>query len=244
MKTFVQISLMSLCFMMTACGPKAVENAVDPSASTQDSEAQAQNASTMTAVDKTLTDKGEFGSVTVHYPSFGRAQLDSAIEKVAQNALEKARTDLQQKVDEDKAGGMANDMAEYYHETKYEVTLASADAVDIAFLHEGYMGGAHGYMRYQTVMLDGNGNAIDPWSLFANESEALNRMSEESRKQLVAQITDSENVEDMVKGGTEPTRENFRNIVRTEKGFRVYFDPYSVAPGSEGGMFVDFIDLK
>ncbi len=183
------------------------------------------------------------GGVTgdFHYPQFGHSAIDTAIENYAKQSMKDASASLK---------GMAANEANLPNEERtpftakllYEVIRNQPDGADVMFEHIEYTGGAHDAMALSTMMLDKDGNQVDPWSLFENVDEELPKISAEARRQLREKLSEDnlEAIESMIEGGTEPKRENFKHIVRTDTGVRIYFDPYSVAPWAAGIQYIDY----
>ena len=190
-----------------------------------------------THVDKVIASEENGVRIDVHYPEFGSSAMDTVLEKKAKQYALEGRTRLEQM----RSAG-PDDMVPFYdYSMSYEVVRSQADAADVVFTHSEYTGGAHGLSALETIMLDRDGNEIDPWSLFDDVESELPKISEAARKQLVEQLRDDyEDVESMIKKGTEPDRVNFSHMVRTDKGVRIYFDPYSVAPWSAGVLYIDY----
>lgn len=187
-------------------------------------------------IEKVIASEENGVRIDVHYPEFGVSAIDTVLENKAKKYVNenKARLEKQRK-------DYPDEMIPFYeYGMTYEVVRSSSDSADIVLSHNEYTGGAHGMTALETVMLDKDGNEIDPWSLFENVDEELPKMSEEARRQLKEKLSDFEDIEMMIDSGTEPKRENFRNMVRTDKGVRIYFDPYSVAPWAAGILYIDY----
>lgn len=237
-------SALGLSGMLLACSPtagsgNAVNNAVDSSVAEPVAVEKVDSDAPMNAVEKVISAKESYGSFKFKYPEFGNARIDATIAKLVEEEMEYAKQDVEKRYNEDKENFPVDELAEYAHLLSYEIVQAKKDAVDIVFIHEGYTGGAHGFLFHQCISLDADGNPVDPWAILGMDEATLNRVSEISRKQLREKIEDPENIADMIDGGTEPEFSNFKNIVRTEDGFRIYFDPYSVAPWAVGVLYVD-----
>lgn len=94
-----------------------------------------------------------------------------------------------------------------------------------------YLGGAHGnlgvFTRNYTVP---DGRAFTLTELFRRPDTAVRLFSELSRRELIERGLPA----DMVDPGTEPDIENFSAFLLSSDGIVLYFNPYQVAPWSEG----------
>lgn len=215
-----------------AAEPEKAEPAADEKAEEKkDSETSVQSHS-----DKVIKSEKNGVRIDVHYPEFGNDDLDNAIRKKAESA---ARSE-QNRLADLRAEESDDLMNIYEYNLSYDVVRSRSDSADVMLMHNEYTGGAHGSTKLEAMMLDANGKQIDPWSVFDNPDEELQKISAEARRQLVERYSNVEGIEEMIQKGTEPKRENYKHMVRTEDGVRVYFEPYTIAPGSEGVLYIDY----
>ena len=94
-----------------------------------------------------------------------------------------------------------------------------------------YIGGAHGnvVMHARNYRLP-EGTPVGFDDMFREPERALHLISALARGQLLQRGLP----ESMVEPGTEPERENFQTFRLEKDGITFYFDPYQVAPWSEG----------
>ncbi len=190
------------------------------------------------AKDKVIKKESEHVTIDMHYPEFGVSAMDTALEKIVQSRAKESEIRLNGMAS--RPGAFDGAVDKYESGMFYEVVRSRSDAADVVLSRTEYTGGAHGSLEIETIMLDGDGNQIDPWSLFKDPDAELEKISEVARAQLREKLSGYDDVDEMIRKGTEPNRGNFKHIVRTDKGIRIYFEPYSVAPASEGVLFIDY----
>ncbi len=94
-----------------------------------------------------------------------------------------------------------------------------------------YTGGAHGNLTLKTqnyALPEGKSLAFK--DLFRNPEKALEQVSLLARQNLKTRGLPA----DMVESGTEPEESNFKVFLLDNDGIILYFEPYQVAPWSEG----------
>ncbi len=193
------------------------------------------------ATDKKIETKEEYGAFDFQYPAFGIAEIDKTIEQYAKDAMEKSKEELSSRYEDDKNSLSREELDGFHHTMEYEIVRSDAEnGVDVLFIHEGYTGGAHGFFFVEPLMIDKSGKILTLSDIYDDVPAALQRLSEESRRILPQAVDNAEEFEDMFKDGTSPEPENYSAILRTSKGVRVYFNPYSVAPWSAGILAIDF----
>ena len=113
---------------------------------------------------------------------------------------------------------------ENYSSKKYESFL---------FFTTNYTGGAHPYTTLWTVNYDKKEQkfvSID--TLINKEKNFLKKVSKSIQSDLLMnpKVINSA----MLFAGTYPSKENFQNVIFTEKNLLFFFPPYQVAPYSSG----------
>lgn len=93
-------------------------------------------------------------------------------------------------------------------------------------------GGAHPNTYITTVTYNTKTNElVTIETLNKDYPELIKKLSELSYNKLKEnEIIKQINSEDMLKDGTKPTLENFRNFAFTKEGMRIFFEKYQVAP--------------
>ncbi len=194
----------------------------------------------MEAVEHVAERQEDCMDIRLVYPTVGNAAIDAQIEAFVKAYDARMHDEIAPICSEISEEALADGMR-YSYGMWYEAIRVDADAVDLLFYLRSYTGGAHDALALETMSFDTKtGARLDPLSLIdADEAKALARLSEVSRAKLPEKLQDVDDPMSMIEAGTEPVRENFTNIVRTETGVRVYFDPYAVAPWAVGILFVD-----
>ena len=94
-----------------------------------------------------------------------------------------------------------------------------------------YTGGAHGMLVRKTFSFNKEGQLLTISSLFKNGLDGLPTFATLAQKELLkregAQV-------DWIKDGAGAKEENYQSFVVTDGGVTILFDPYQVAPWSDG----------
>ncbi len=138
---------------------------------------------------------------------------------------------------------------------KTDYIQVNVDTISILITIVGYSGGAHGYESLMSFNYNvKSGREIALMDLFPNDANYLTKVSDYSRKDLLAQFTQKiktdnmendgdfkmtmENINSMLIPGTEPTLENF-SVFTILPGFvNLYFSQYQVAAYVYGSQMV------
>lgn len=104
-------------------------------------------------------------------------------------------------------------------------------ADNYVFVLAMYTGGAHGLQATKTFTFIPDGTPVTIDMLFTNNAEGLKTIAPLVQKEL---MTREFSDEQWVKDGTAPTEQNYKNFIITDAGLTFIFDPYQVAPYSEG----------
>ena len=105
--------------------------------------------------------------------------------------------------------------------------------ISYVFYIEIYLGGAHPDHLMTTINYDTNRNMfITINDLIKNNDDILEKMSVITREKLLISNKFSGNsyVIDMFKDGTSPRTNNYKNFVLTDKGIKIFFNYYQIAP--------------
>ena len=97
---------------------------------------------------------------------------------------------------------------------------------------ESFTGGAHPIHLIKSFIYNINTNSfITINTLIKNNPNILNELSNYTYHTLSnKKIFQNQVVNDMLKEGTLPTTNNFKNILFTDKGLIIYFERYQIAP--------------
>lgn len=106
------------------------------------------------------------------------------------------------------------------------------DIIGFAFHTDVFTGGAHPNAYINTINYNKEKNKIiNIDTLIGKNSNILNVLSDYTYKKLSENEYIKEGgLEDMLKDGTKPTKENFSNFVFTPNGLMVFFEKYQVGP--------------
>lgn len=120
----------------------------------------------------------------------------------------------------------------------WEPMIVTPEFISLRFDYSAYSdGAAHPNNMSRVLNYDlANGRILETRDLFTAPDEALSFLSVASRKVLKKEMSDisEEEWNTQVVLGTEPTRENFREVALTKEGLVVIFNPYQVAPYARG----------
>ncbi len=96
-----------------------------------------------------------------------------------------------------------------------------------------YTGGAHGLQFRKTFSFNKEGQLLTLANLFSNGLDGLTDFSKLVQKELMKR--EGANAE-WIADGAAPREENYRSFVVTDTGVTILFDPYQVAPYSDGAI--------
>ncbi len=126
---------------------------------------------------------------------------------------------------------------------RYDAELLTPSLIAIRFDRSEYIrGAAHPDTQVRIVQYDTREHALlSTADLFASGSDHLGFLSDYCREKLrtILTVTDLGEEGDFIVPGTEPTVENFRNVLVTREGMTVFFNPAQVAPYARGLVSVD-----
>lgn len=96
-----------------------------------------------------------------------------------------------------------------------------------------YTGGAHGLLVRKTFSFNKEGQLLTLSSLFKNGLDGLPSFATLAQKELLKREGAQA---DWIKDGAGAKEENYQSFVVTDTGVTVLFDPYQVAPWSDGAI--------
>ncbi len=167
------------------------------------------------------------GEIEISWERSGIAAIDAQSEILVQETMDEFRKNIVEP-DED----VPEDYTPPQYSLSLEGTLKGTPGVTAVFwsVYE-YLGGAHGSLWRLSQLYDAKtGEPLEPAALFAEPDTAEAIMSKVARRELMAQGLSW----DFVEPGTVVGEGNFRVLTPDEEGVTLYFDPYQVAPWSEG----------
>lgn len=179
------------------------------------------------------------GEIKISWEKSGQAAIDAQSEILVQEVMGEFKKNIEE-FDEDTP-------EDGYTPPEYTLSLegmlsGTPGVTAMLWSVYEYLGGAHGSLWRVARLYDAKtGETVEPFALFARPDTAENIMSEVARRELLAQGLDW----DFVEPGTVVGEGNFRTLIPDAEGVTLYFDPYQVAPGSEGPreVHVSFTEL-
>ncbi len=159
-------------------------------------------------------------NITINYPStnyykvntFIKEYLETSITDFKSITLDKTKTTYYL---------IINYKEYYYH-----------NLISYIFFSESFTGGAHPIHLIKTLVYNIDTNSfITINTLIKNNPNVLNELSTYTYNTLSnKKIFQPQIVNDMLKEGTLPTADNFKNILFSDKGLIIYFERYQIAP--------------
>ena len=159
-------------------------------------------------------------NITINYPSTNypkvntiiKEYLDTSINNFKNITLDKTKTTYYL---------IINYKEYHYH-----------NLISYIFFAESFTGGAHPVHLIKSFVYNINTNSfITINTLTKNNPNILNELSNYAYNTLSnKKIFQNQVVNNMLKEGTLPTTNNFKNILFTDKGLIIYFERYQIAP--------------
>lgn len=175
-------------------------------------------------------------NITINYPSTNylkvntiiKEYLDTSINNFKNITLDKTKTTYYLIIN--------------YKEYHYQ------NLISYIFFSESFTGGAHPIHLIKSFIYNIDTNSfITINTLIKNNSNILKELSNYTYKTLSnKKIFQNQVVNNMLKEGTLPTTDNFKNILFTDKGLIIYFERYQIAPYYYGdyNIIVPYEDLN
>ena len=175
-------------------------------------------------------------NITINYPSTNylkvntiiKEYLDTSINNFKNITLDKTKTTYYLIIN--------------YKEYHYQ------NLISYIFFSESFTGGAHPIHLIKSFIYNIDTNSfITINTLIKNNSNILKELSNYTYKTLSnKKIFQNQVVNNMLKKGTLPTTDNFKNILFTDKGLIIYFERYQIAPYYYGdyNIIVPYEDLN
>lgn len=195
-----------------------------------------------------------FYNIQVEYPQF--ASVDSAFNKkisdLVLGKIETFKKDSRENYDARKATSLpGNPLPETPDQpfdfiAAWEPIQANSNYLSFVIRLYYFVGGAHGATEVYAFNYDLNkGKEITILDFLNSSQPALEKLSELSQKDVTYQLEATgvimnNSLEQMVKEGTNPSEENFKNFNFSYNSITIYFQQYQVAPGAVGPVTVTF----
>lgn len=164
--------------------------------------------------------------ININYPSIKYQNINKEIDSYIKNKIYEFDTNKP----------YLNNI-EYYIYGKYNQTSYKNINSYIIFT-ETYTGGAHPNHEIWTIShIENKIITID--TLIKDNPNILNILSYETYNQLANNKLFKQNtILDMLKDGTKPNKNNFKNFLFSKKGLIIYFERYQIAPYYYGEYYV------
>ncbi len=104
------------------------------------------------------------------------------------------------------------------------------------FSEASYTGGAHGLQSRKTFSFNKEGQLLSVSNLFSNGLDGLGTFAKLAQKELMKREGAQA---DWILDGASAKEENYQSFVVTDTGVTILFDPYQVAPYSDGAIDIN-----
>ncbi|MDQ5931184.1 MAG: hypothetical protein QG674_350 [Patescibacteria group bacterium] len=118
--------------------------------------------------------------------------------------------------------------------------VRSSNVETYIFTVNSYTGGAHGMQFRKTFSFTKGGQLLTLSNIFSNGFDGLPTFAKIVQKELLARPGAQS---DWIAEGAGAKEENYQSFVVTDQGLTILFDPYQVAPWSDGAIDID-VPLK
>ncbi len=112
-------------------------------------------------------------------------------------------------------------------------SVQSSTVQTYIFTVNSYTGGAHGLQFRKTFSFNKEGQLLTLSNLFSNGFDGLPTFAKAVQKELLKRPGAQA---DWIADGAGAKEENYRSFVVTDTGITILFDPYQVAPWSDGAI--------
>lgn len=175
-------------------------------------------------------------NITINYPSTNYLKVNTIIKEYLNTNINNFKN-----ITLDKA------KTTYYLIINYK-KYHYQNLISYIFFSESFTGGAHPIHLIKSFIYNIDTNSfITINTLIKNNSNILKELSNYTYKTLSnKKIFQNQVVNNMLKEGTLPTTDNFKNILFTDKGLIIYFERYQIAPYYYGdyNIIVPYEDLN
>lgn len=180
--------------------------------------------------DQTINDNSDYYTITAVYPIVKDNTTTGYFKTFVQDTITQFKSDVSWAADGGasvapaEAGDLSLDIK--YTEQK------SDNADNYTFSTTEYSGGAHGLASTKTFTFSPTGQLVTLNNLFTNGSAGLSEVAPYVKKQLAATLPKSDQA--FLSDGTAPTADNYGTFTVQSGSITFIFDPYQVAPYSDG----------
>jgi hypothetical protein len=177
-----------------------------------------------------VTDKGSYYTINAVYPVVKDDNITAYFKTFVDNAVSEFKNDTSWA-----AGSGANVAPAEAASLSLTITYTEHKTItadNFIFSNTSYSGGAHGLESTKTFSFSATGQMITTASLFSNGDVGLQTIAPYVKQQLMASLPSGDQA--FIADGTAPTDDNYANFTIENDGIIFIFDPYQVAPYSDG----------
>lgn len=169
----------------------------------------------------------DYYTISIYYPLTKYDTLNQAVSSILNSYIDQ----LKGSIDDNSKKQIEQTKAKYFLDIKFNM-YKYLHYVSYVFYISNYTGGAHPNAYFSTVTFDKNKlKLVTIDDLLKQNKALLVELSQYTYNDLVNNATIKDiGALDMVKDGTEATKENFRNFALTSDGMMIFFEKYQVAP--------------
>ncbi len=164
--------------------------------------------------------------------------LRDAFNRTVYADAEKSWTSFEKQFEEERRTIGNEELPEYARQRTMdqydELLYADDQLICLRQLVSIYMGGAHPMWGLQSKVFDVRAaRFLEADELFADRRRPLNYLSAYCRP-ILQKMLNTDSRDPMLQGGTEAKNENFQQLLPTQQGLLVQFNPYEVGPYAVG----------
>ncbi len=178
--------------------------------------------------DATVKDNTSYYTISATYPIVKDTVISGYFKKYVDDSVAGFKSDTSWATSDSADSAAAGQLT--LNITYTEQKTDNAD--NYIFSNSSYEGGAHGLTATQTFTFSPTGQLISLSNLFTNGLAGLQTIAPYVASQLKSTLPSTD--QDFVADGTSPTAENYANFTVQDDSVTFYFDPYQVAPYSDG----------
>jgi Protein of unknown function (DUF3298) len=178
----------------------------------------------------TITEKNEYYTINAVYPKTNSDAITKYFKDYVEEQIAQFKKDTSwvTEIDSSSKGDLSFDI-------DYK-SVPSVLVQNYIFTLNSYTGGAHGMQVRKTFSFNKDGQLLTISNLFKNSTDDFPVFARLVQKELLKREgANSEWIAD----GAGPKEENYQAFVVTDNGITILFDPYQVAPWSDGAIDIN-----
>jgi hypothetical protein len=180
--------------------------------------------------DETISDTGSYYTIKATYPVAKDTVVSGYFKTFVEDSISQFKSDTSWA-----AGNGANDAPAESDALSLTITYTeqkNAAADNYIFSTDTYTGGAHDLESTQTFSFSPTGQQITLQTVFTDVDAGLKAIEPYVQAKLTSSMTDAD--PSMIADGTAPTTDNYQSFTIQPGSITFIFDPYQVAPYSDG----------